>query len=123
MESNLCVLVAPQLTGPSGTETPGSCMAARHEPLSRVQGSMGGYTVTIQCGHEGRPKDLAALYPYSTPARHHHSTPPTGRGMGVRCSLDGHEGGKQWLLRSVCDHTCPEELYPDPNPNPNSNPD
>ena len=57
------------------------------------------------------------------PAKGLRGTRHPGRGMGVRCTLDGHESGRQWLLRSVCDHTCPEELYPDPNPDPNSNPD
>ena len=30
--------------------------------------------------------------------------------MGVRCTLDGHASGRQWLLRSVCDHLPDEEL-------------
>lgn len=47
----------------------------------------------------GRPKDFAVL-----------STHP-GRGMGVRCTLDGHASGRQWLLRSVCEHLPDEELY------------
>ena len=31
--------------------------------------------------------------------------------MGVRCTLDGHASGRQWLLRSVCEHLPDEELY------------
>ena len=33
------------------------------------------------------------------------------RGMGVRCTLDGRESGRDWLLRSVCDHLPDEELF------------
>ena len=45
------------------------------------------------------------------PAKGLGSTRHPGRGMGVRCTLDGHASGRQWLLRSVCDHLPDEELY------------